>query len=322
MSRLNNHSWFNALCRRSLVTQYRREFWEARGSFLKTPLWIAVVVAALLIMAIASSGLELNRALDQLRATPEELQQLEGGADLMRALVRGDLFGSHPKLLRTALLGIGVPFVLVLLLVSQTYLLSCLNQDRRDRSILFWKSLPVSETSVVLTKLGFGVLVGPAVFIAASLVVGLLHLLMLVGYVSWQLGVDLPNLGVLLVTFLGHGAGLVSGWLLFSLWFLPLSAWLLLASAWSRKSPFLMAALLPLCLVVVELWLLHSGHFWGAISRAGHRAMDVLVRSQIQPDQWVTLWADTLTDPALWLGLLVSGILTGLAVWRRNNHYE
>ena len=78
----------------------------------------------------------------------------------------------------------------MLLFISPLYLLGCLFSDRKDKSVLFWKSLPVSETRVVLTKLAYGALLGPALFLLASLVVGLLHLLMMLGYAAMELGVN------------------------------------------------------------------------------------------------------------------------------------
>lgn len=306
----------------SLWMQCRREFWESRGSFLKTPLWVAAVMAALLIMGMITSGFEIHMALDELREHPEKMQDWEDGASLMQALMSGDLFSSHPEVLRAALGAIGIPFVLVLLLVTQVYLLGCLYQDRRDRSILFWKSLPVSETRTVLTKLAFGALAGPAVFIAASLVVGLVHLLMVLGYGSWQFGVGLPDVGLLLATFVGQALAMISGWLLFALWFLPVFAWLLLASAWARKSPFLVALGLPLAAAVLELWLLRSTHLFSAIATPMRGAIEGLALSQIRPGDWLSLWGNSLTAPALWLGFGASAGFTVAAIWLRNHRYE
>ncbi len=307
---------------RPMWMQCQREFWESRGTFLRTPLWVAAVIAALLVMAMITGNIELNMALNELRGAPDKLRQLEDGADLVGALMSGDLFSSHPQVLRAALVAIAIPFILTLLLVSQVYLLGCLYSDRRDKSILFWKSLPVSETRVVLTKLAFGALIGPGVFLGASLLVGLLHLLMLLGYISWQLGVDLPDMGSLIGTFLGHSLALVSGWLQFSLWFLPLWAWLMLASAYAKKSPFLFAFGVPAAAMVLELWLLRSVQLWNAVWVPTHRSFEGLVQAQAQPQAWLSQWGETLTEPAMWLGVIAAAGFTTGAIWLRNHRYE
>ncbi|ROQ21744.1 ABC-2 type transport system permease protein [Marinimicrobium koreense] len=307
---------------RPVWMQCQREFWESRGTFLRTPLWVAAVIAALMVMGMITGNIELNAALNELRGAPENLQKFEDGADLVGALMSGDLFSTHPQVLRAALAAIAIPFILTLLLVSQVYLLGSLYSDRRDKSILFWKSLPVSETRVVLTKLAFGALVGPGIFIGASLLVGLLHLLMLLGYISWQLGVDLPDMGSLIGTFLGHSLALVSGWLQFSLWFLPLWAWLLLASAYAKKSPFLVAFGVPAVAMVLELWILRSVELWQAIWVPTHRSFEGLVRAQAQPEAWLSQWGETLSEPAFWAGLVVAAGFTIAAIWLRNYRYE
>lgn len=305
-----------------LPIQFRREFWETRGSFVRTPIWIALVLAALLLMGMLTSSFEIDMALSEFRQSPEQMNEFEEGAELLQALMRGDLFSSHPQVLRMALAAISIPFVFALLLISQMYLLGCLYGDRKDKSVLFWKSLPVSETRVVLTKLAFGALLGPAIFLVASLVVGLLHLLMMLGFASFKLGVEMPGLGTLLSTFIGHSLGLISGWLLFALWFAPLFAWLLLASAWSRKSPFLVAFGLPVAVMVVELWLLRSVNLWNAIWVPSHESFAALVQSQLRPWALLEHWGQALSAPAFWLGAVVAAAFTAGAIWLRNYRYE
>lgn len=302
--------------------QVRREFWETRGSFLRTPLWIALVLAALLLMGMITSSAEIDAAFAQWRQSPGSMDGFDDGTELLKALMRGDLFSSHPQVLRAALAAITVPFVLVLLFISPLYLLGCLYSDRKDKSVLFWKSLPVSETRVVLTKLAYGALLGPALFLLASLVVGLLHLLMMLGYAAMELGVALPGLGSLLGTFIGHCLGVVSGWLLFALWSAPFFGWFLLSSAASRKSPSVLALGVPAALMVLELWLFHSVNLWQAAILPSHAAFEALIESQMQPWALLEHWADALSELRLWLGGAVAAAFTAGAVWCRNYRYE
>jgi hypothetical protein len=139
----------------------------------------------------------------------------------------------------------------VLIIVTVNYLLGCLFNDRKDRSILFWRSLPVSEWEEVLVRFLVALLVAPAIYIAVSLIAQVVFVLLAM-LLAWRLDMDpfeviLGNLefGPLLVQQVG-------GWLLTSLWVAPLYAWLLLASAWAKRSPFLAAVAPVVGLVVIE----------------------------------------------------------------------
>ena len=66
------------------------------------------------------------------------------------------------------LFAFGITFVLVMSIHSTWYLLDCLYAERRDRSILFWKSMPLSDTETVLSKLATALLVIPLVYFAVA----------------------------------------------------------------------------------------------------------------------------------------------------------
>ena len=169
--------------------------------------------------------------------------------------------------------------LIVLVLVTVNYLLGCLYNDRRDRSILFWKSMPVSEWQEVLTRLGVALVVAPAVYIGVSLLLQLVFILLAMLLV-WRMDMDpfvtiLANIrfGDLLLQQIG-------GWIITALWVAPTYGWLMLASAWARRAPFLVAIAPVLALMLVEgLWLgtnfvlsavvNHIPHYVGGESVAG-----------------------------------------------------
>lgn len=141
--------------------------------------------------------------------------------------------------------------LVVLVLVTANYLLGCLYNDRKDRSILFWKSMPVSEWEEVLTRLAVALLVAPAIYIAVSLLLQMAFVLLAMLLV-WRLDMDpfatiLDNIhfGDLLQQQVG-------GWLMTALWVAPAYGWLLLASAFARRSPFLTAIAPVIGLMVLE----------------------------------------------------------------------
>lgn len=169
--------------------------------------------------------------------------------------------------------------LIVLLLVTTNYLLGCLYNDRKDRSILFWKSMPVSEWEEVLARFAVAVIVAPAVYIAVSLLTQMIFVLLAMLLV-WRLEMDpyetiLSNLqfGDLLLQQLG-------GWLVTVLLLAPAYGWLMLASAWAKRSPFMVALAPVIGLMLLEGLMLgtdyvlsavknHMPHYMGGESAVG-----------------------------------------------------
>lgn len=169
--------------------------------------------------------------------------------------------------------------LVILVLVTANYLLGCLYNDRKDRTILFWKSMPVSEWEEVLVRFAVALAVTPIIFIVISLIMQVVFVLLAMLLV-WRLDMDpfsavLGNLDlpILLVRQL-------VGWWLTALWIAPLYGWLMLASALARRSPFLLAIAPVVGLVVVESIMFgtsyvlsalvnHIPHYVGGQSGAG-----------------------------------------------------
>ncbi|MDO8862133.1 ABC-2 transporter permease [Haliea sp. E1-2-M8] len=214
--------------------------------------------------------------------------------------------------------GVHVFMLLILVFVSFNYLLGCLYHDRKDRSILFWRSMPVSVRDEVLAKLAVALLVAPAIFIAASLLAQLATVLLAMLLV---LRMDLDPFAVVL-SHIQFGRLLLDqlgGWLLTSLWVLPVYAWVLLASAGARRSPFMLALTPVLGLVLLEALLLGSSHFGSAVMNhlphydSGRSAVGFYL---LGPD-----WAN-LDFLGLVLGLLAGTVLLAATMWLRRYRWE
>jgi ABC-2 type transport system permease protein len=137
------------------------------------------------------------------------------------------------------------------LLVAVVYCLDALYGERRDRSILFWKSLPVSDLTTVLSKASIPLLVLPLVTLAATVAT---HAVMLLassavlaasGTSAETLWRHVPFFDVSVATF----AHVVA---FHGLWYAPFYGWLLLVSAWAKRVPFLWATLPVVAIGVVE----------------------------------------------------------------------
>lgn len=208
---------------KTLITLIRRELWEHRALWF-VPLMIGVLMIALSLVASVFN----NNANIQIH--------MDGKATEFLAGLNED------KSVRNFGVGIGGIFALqlmVMLIVLANYVLDTLYSERKDRSILFWKSMPVSDGMTVTSKVATALLVVPLWVYAVSLLTGVLCYAVLAlrfagtplaAVASWDTGTFLTLQG----EFLGHT-------LIASLWYAPVVAALLVISAWARRSPWVWA---------------------------------------------------------------------------------
>ena len=205
-------------------------------------------------------------------------------------------------------------------LVGVFYCLDALHSERRDRSILFWKSLPVSDRTTVLSKASIPLVILPlltwAVTTATYLIMLLLSTAIVAGSGSsaaplWaQLSLFQMSLGLLYHLVTVH-----------SLWHAPLYAWLMLVSGWARRAAFLWAVLPVLGVLALEKIVFNTSHFGDLLIyrlAGGSEAMAMATGSMpIDPGTHLTP-GHFLASPGLWLGLLVTaGFLLAAARIRR-----
>jgi len=142
----------------------------------------------------------------------------------------------------------------VLSIVVFFYLLGSLYDDRKDRSILFWKSLPASDSLTILSKLLTAMITAPLcfwlVFILTQILASTIAALMVmsVGENPWILFISEMN-PLKVWSMLGFS------YLATSIWFLPLAAWLILVSAFSPRVPLLFALLPPIVFSILQTWI-------------------------------------------------------------------
>jgi ABC-2 type transport system permease protein len=258
----------------------RREFWENRYIYV-APLAIA---AAFLLALIA-----MPRHLPDMHALAE-LDPMKQMEELMRPY------------------DIAAGFILaVSILVAAFYCVEALYGERRDRSILFWKSLPVSDATTVLTKAFIALIIVPligfAVTVATDFIVLLLSSAMLAGKgqsVAFLWG-HLPfvrMLGLLLYHLLTAHV----------LWAAPLFGWILLVSAWAPRAPFVWAFLPPVAIVYLERITLSTRHFLDYLQ---YRFMGNGMEAISTPD---TFPIGPGTHPTPLLFLSSAGLWAGLAI--------
>jgi ABC-2 type transport system permease protein len=194
-------------------------------------------------------------------------------------------------------------------IVSIFYSLDALYGERRDRSILFWKSLPVSDLTTVLAKASIPLLVLPLGSFTITVMTQSIMLL-LGSVVLLASGLNVAPLWTqlqlhqTLLMLLYH---LVTAHML---WYAPLYAWLLLVSAWARRTPFLWAFLPPLAIGVFEKIAFHSSHFAALLENrfsGGSEAVASMMGDPFTPGVHLAPGA-FLTSPGLWIGLAFAAI--------------
>jgi ABC-2 type transport system permease protein len=279
---------------RTLLTLVRREFWEHRY------LWLApVVVAALL-----------------------ALSPILGHAEL-------DLppFGSAENRVALSTLvqwGLWLPLCVVMGFCLSYYLLDCLYAERKDRSILFWKSLPVSDALTVGSKVVVAMVLVPlGVFVLALLT----HLAFCVVLnLRFTLGNE-PMLAFSAGEWLKTELTLLLILLLGVLWYAPWGAYLLVISVFARRSPFLWSTLPLVLLPLLERVVLGTSYLWHFLNYRTYGIWSQLFLptgpSHLISHQHVRPFSVLLTgldfgtafaDIDLWLGVVATAALVYLAI--------
>lgn len=244
----------------------KREFWEHRGGFFWAPIITGGVFLLLNIMGIIAAEVVGSRHGISFGASGG-LQRVIADMDA------GDLSQVGLALDVAMYSAMGL-LIVVLGFVVFFYCLGALYDDRRDRSILFWKSLPISDTSTVLSKVVSATVLAPIVAVITGIIVGMLQLLILAVTLSFH-GVNVWQLLVLAHPFrvMFNLVGYIP---LYVLWALPSIGWLLLCSAWARNKPFLWAVALPVATGLLVSWFgimglfnLPTAWFWKNIVQRG-----------------------------------------------------
>lgn len=277
-----------------LYWSVRRELWENRSIYLAPAAVAGVVLLGFLIGALHLPG-RMRAALAL--APMEQIEQI-----------------MQPYRLA------GLMIMAIEVAVAVFYCLDALHSERRDRSILFWKSLPVSDATVVLSKMSIPVLILPliafAVTVAVQWIMLLTHtaILLVSGVTVAPLWSQVPwfQMSVMLLYHLValHG-----------FWFAPIYAWLLLVSGWARRVVFLWAALPLVAIAVIEKIAFNSSHFAAVLQgyvMGGPGSNDLTAAGgpMTHPLTLVTI-GDFLASPSLWMALAITAALLAGAIRMR-----
>jgi hypothetical protein len=216
--------------------------------------------------------------------------------------------------------GIHNLFLLVMFFVTLYYLVSCLFDDRKDKSILFWKSLPVSEWQEVLSKLAVATVAAPLVYLAVSIVTQILQVFLAMLLV-WRMDGSATEMVLSRVEFVPLFMNQVGGMLVWVLWSLPVYAWFMLASAASKRSPFLMGIAIPIGIVIAEELLFGTEYFLYAASNHLPHLVDSSDAASMGIYRVGPVWGE-LDFMGMALGAGLAAIFLTGAVWLRKHRFE
>ena len=269
------------LATRPMYWSIRRELWENRSIYIAP---LAVAALALFGFLIATMGYALS-----VTDLAQRRSALEGPYSFAMDLIMATAF-----------------------IVSVFYSLDALHGERRDRSILFWKSLPVSDLTTVLSKASIPLVVLPLLSFAIVVVT------------------EMIMLGLSSLVLLGSGLGIATLWkpvlqmllmLLYHLvtvhvlWHAPIYGWLLLVSGWARRAAFLWATLPWLAICAVEKIAFNTTHFAALL---GYRFMGG-PEAITGPDSFLGPMTQLtpgrfMSSPGLWIGLVIAAGFLAAAV--------
>lgn len=233
---------------KTLITLIKREYWENKGMFFRAPVifggFLIFVGLCYLILLMAHST--------------HEFPHFDG----VLSLKDGNI---PPTLIADTFYSMSVPFIVLLWITVFIYCFNCLYSDRKDRSILFWQSLPIAEWQTMISKALAAVILAPLCTLACIVVTEFIFLILL------TIAAAMLHIG--LISNLWQPIILLTAWInilkalaLQAFWLFPIIGWFMLSSAFARKSPFFTAIIPIIALAIVEGIFFHSAHLTESIT--------------------------------------------------------
>src|SRR4029453_9824789 len=285
-----NSPGYHTLPTQPFLWSVRRELWENRSIYV-APLIVAAVV--LFGSVVGSFHLPGRRRLAMLLDPAQRRAAIEVPYDVAAIML-----------------------ILTAFIVGFFYCLDALYGERRERSILFWKSLPVSDLTTLLSK--------------ATIPLVILPLISFVIIVATQFGMMLISSAALMPSGLAgttwtnfnlfqQSLILLYSLIVIALWHAPIYGWALLVSGWARRATFLWAVLPLLAIGVLEKLALDTSHFLSMLKYrvfgAGDTAFAFRPKHGVAIDSLLQLTPGRyLATPGLWVGLIVAAAFVATAV--------
>lgn len=270
----------------------RRELWENRAIYLAPLAAAGVFLVGFLISSFhLASRMRAALALDDMQQRAKIAQPYDYAAGMV---------------------------MLASLLVALYYCLEALQSERRDRSILFWKSLPVSDRTTILAKATIPLVIVPILAWAITTVTQFVMLIVNSAVLAGS-GLRVATLWTQLSPFQMSLLLLYHLVTVHALWQAPIYGWLLMVSAWARRAAFLWATVPLLAIGIAEKMAFgtsYLGRLVGSRFAGGPEAIPMSDSFPTNPAMHLTP-GHFLMSPGLWLGLAVTAAFLAAAVRMR-----
>ena len=294
----------------TLKALIRRELQEHKWGFVYLP-WIVGAFMSLVVVMVYLGLTEVNT--ENFKFSTDVFADSEVVQSMKEAT-----FEQRRAAIKAGLLVLGFPLVIALGFAILAYSLSTFFDERKDKSIIFWRSLPVSDSFTVFSKLIVALVVSPLLVIPALL---FLHLVSVTaGSIYFAVSDIVPfTWAWQAYPWLDWIRVIFSLWMQ-SLWSLPIITWIMLAGAYSRK-PVVAAILPPVVVVLVEGVSLSSSVFLDSL----FERVQPWSRASSFPKEYESLGVAELSDIPLlfgmtefWVGILVSSVFIYLTIYFRS----
>jgi ABC-2 type transport system permease protein len=273
----------------------KKELWEFSGMLKWVPITLAGVFIFIPLLSLMLNGIDTQAVLVELKGIVAEVNKL---TELEQS-------GRMSEIFFVSAIALFSPFIAIGFIVQVYYFVTCLFDERRDQSVMFWRSLPVSDEMTIASKLLTGAVVIPVIFFAAATVLMVLMVVLaIVACAILSIGFDISLWSMLASANILSGVGYI--WLTLlpiAIWLLPLYSWLMLASIYANKAPFLWAVLPIVALLVIETIVVHYLHLSEPFF--GHFLMDYF---SITPDNLANVSVEQEKSRSAALQLLIAQI--------------
>jgi ABC-2 type transport system permease protein len=298
----------------------RRELWEHKSLWIAPLVWVGLITVFFTWGIIQGPDHDARvimdmQSMDQMNEN--ERREMQKAIDLPQE--------RKESIFAVSFLAIFGLISVFMTIVVFFYLIDCLYTERKDRSILFWKSLPLSDAEVVLSKLAVAIVVVPiGVILLTAVMQFLLYIIVWLRVHDTVIGDVMPDWSFVAwlrsqVVALGVTLGGV-------LWYAPIAAYLLLLSTWAKNKVFLWAVLPPIALPVLEKVFLGTSHIGQFIGRrfAGYIEEMRLDPNAFEPNNErlpavsdvydAFHLSDVFQTPEMWLGVAAAAALIFAAI--------
>ena len=309
----------------------KREFWEHKGGFFWLPIIVGAIMTAFIAVSLGAALLGLKSGIKINGVDANSLVDIVG-------VEQKAAFAAHVV---AGYAGLMMPMLIAFSICVFFFCLNTLYDERRDRSVLFWKSLPISDASTVLSKVVMALGVAPAITLIVAAVTAMVAGLLICAAAAVA---GLNIFGEVLgnpETYLAP-VQMAAVLPIYALWALPTIGWLLMVSVWARSKPLLWAIGVPLMTGTLLSWIngmfqfgWNMGWFWKNIigrlllsvlpgtwlgERSPALAIGEAMRTSSGMSEIVSQSWQLLATPNIWIGVAIGAAMIYAAIrlrgWR------